>query len=560
MIIFIEKFHAMKPYLILAFLFMLVSCTDSNVVVTQRQPLVPVLKYNKHNNVLNLKVTNNDSSATRQIREFVISTEGTTYISDIASVSVFYTGSKETGINEKSQLITETSEINETIKLKSSFDLKGPENHFRISYTLKDEADISGLVSCSCESIFTDKGKGVVEQADEPVKQRIGVAVRKHNDDGVHTYRIPGLVTTNNGTLLACYDVRRDSRRDLQGNIDIGISRSTDGGSSWEPMMIALDMGEYGGLPKKFNGVSDAALLVDKKSGDVIVAGLWMHGVIDDNGKWVTGLTDTSRAWNHQWRTKGSQPGFDLNQTSQFLIARSKDNGRTWSEPVNLTRMCKKEEWWLWAPAPGNGITMENGTLVLPTQGRDKTGEPFSNITYSTDGGTIWKTSKPAYTNTTECAVAELEPGTLMLNMRNNRNRNNDGPDNGRAISVTGDMGETWTEHPTSRNALPEPVCMGSLYRHHYIENGEKKSILFFSNPDTKRGRHHITIKASTDNGETWPEKYRIMLDEGTGNGYSCITSVDNDHIGILYEGSQADMVFQKIRVSDFFSPRRTQR
>jgi sialidase-1 len=123
----------MKTYIVFAFLFILVSCTDKDVVVTQRQPLVPVLKYKEHNNVLNLKVTNNDSSAIRQIREFVISTEGTTNISDIASASVYYTGSKESGINEKSQLIAETSEINETIKLKSSFDLKGPENHFRIS-------------------------------------------------------------------------------------------------------------------------------------------------------------------------------------------------------------------------------------------------------------------------------------------------------------------------------------------------------------------------------------------------------------------------------------------
>ena len=332
---------------------------------------------------------------------------------------------------------------------------------------------------------------------------------------------------------------------------DIGVSRSTDGGSTWEPMVIALDMGEFGGLTQKFNGVSDAALLVDKNTGDIFVAGLWMYGVINDKGKWIENLSDTSQAWNHQWRNKGSQPGFDVKQTSQFLIARSTDDGKTWSEPVNLTRMCKKSEWWLWASAPGNGITMENGTLVLPTQGRNREGEPFSNITYSNDGGLTWKTSNPAYTNTTECAVVQLDDGSLMLNMRNNRNRNNEGPDNGRAIAVTTNMGETWTEHPTSLNALHEPVCMGSLYKHVFEEGGKKRSIFFFSNPDTKKGRHHITIKASIDNGATWPKEYQIMLDEGTGNGYSCLTAVDNDHIGILYESSQADLVFQKIKLSD---------
>jgi sialidase-1 len=67
-----------------------------------------------------------------------------------------------------------------------------------------------------------------------------------------------------------------------------------------------------------------------------------------------------------------------------------------------------------------------------------------------------WKTSSPAYTNTTECAVVQLDDGSLMLNMRNNRNRNNEGPDNGRAVAVTRNLGESWTMHPTSEKALPE--------------------------------------------------------------------------------------------------------
>jgi hypothetical protein len=126
----------------------------------------------------------------------------------------------------------------------------------------------------------TDHGHCSVDPADSLRHLRIGIAVRKHNNDNVHSYRIPGLVTTNNSTLLASYDVRRDSRRDLQGSIDIGINRSTDGGSTWEPMVIALDMGEGGGLPQKFNGISDAALLVDKNTGVIFAAGLWMYVVI----------------------------------------------------------------------------------------------------------------------------------------------------------------------------------------------------------------------------------------------------------------------------------------
>ena len=47
-------------------------------------------------------------------------------------------------------------------------------------------------------------------------------------------------------------------------------------------------------------------------------------------------------------------------------------------------------------------------------------------------------------------------------------------------------------------------------------------------------------------------KKYWIELDEGCGAGYSCITSVDDEHIGILYEGSQAHMTFQKIKIKEF--------
>src|SRR5690606_2923526 len=127
------------------------------------------------------------------------------------------------------------------------------------------------------------------------------------------------------------------------------------------------------------------------------------------------GLENNSKAWNHQWKNKGSQPGFGVKQTSQFLITKSTDDGRTWSDPINLTKMCKDPKWWLWAPARGHGITLHDGTLVFPTQGRDQTGLPFSTITYSKDGGTTWKATNPAAHNTTENMAVELGDGSIML-------------------------------------------------------------------------------------------------------------------------------------------------
>lgn len=371
------------------------------------------------------------------------------------------------------------------------------------------------------------------------------VAVRVAGQDGVNTYRIPGLNCSNKGTLLAVWDNRVDSARDLQGDIDIGLCRSLDGGKTWLPLQKVLDMGQWGGLPEKFNGVSDASVTVDRLTGRIWVAGLWMHGVLDGQGKWIEGLDETSKAWVHQWHSRGSQAGFEPKQTSQFMLSYSDDDGETWSEPINITSTTKREEWWLLAPAPGAGITMSDGTLVLPTQGRDAEGASFSNITYSKDRGKTWTTSNPAHTNTTECAVVELPDGSLMLNMRDNRNSKEKGDANGRAVYTTKDLGETWARHESSNGALIESVCMASLHRHDY----KGQTILFFCNPHTKEGRHHMTLQYSLDDGKTWT--LGPVLDAGHSYGYSCISSIDEETIGVLWEGSRAQMSFKAIPIAE---------
>ena len=144
----------------------------------------------------------------------------------------------------------------------------------------------------------------------------------------------------------------------------------------------------------------------------------------------------------------------------------------------------------------------------------------------------------------------QLNDGTIMLNMRDNRNRGKKEP-NGRRICVTSDLGENWIEHPTSRKALVEPTCMASLHKHKYTVNGEEKTILLFANPNDYKTRDKLTLKVSFDDGLTWPEEHWILFDEYRSSGYSSITSVDKDTIGILYESSQADMAYIQIKLSE---------
>ncbi len=524
------------------------------LVFSQQQYQVPVLIKKKDNPVLRIMIRNTGQKESFT-EGFQLNLSGTTDLKDIRQIRLYYAGNDSSFTNlsniGKLKLLDSKDRLS-TIMWMGDQDLSIGINVFWVSVELNDKADPLHKIFVRAIASMQGHQNPVAIPRIEGVPLRIGYALRQHNQDGVHTYRIPGLATGKDGTLLAIYDVRRESGRDLQGNIDIGLSRSKDKGNSWQPMQIAIDMGQWGGLPEKFNGVSDANILVDKNTGHIFIAGLWMHGVLNAQGKWIEGLNEDSTAWNHQWRDKGSQPGFDVKQSAQFLIVKSEDNGKTWGKPVNLTTMCKQVDWWLWAPAPGQGITLQDGTLVFPTQGRDKTGKAFSNITYSKDGGKTWKTSNAAERlSTTENMAVELSDGSIMLNMRFGKNRTDTGSTNGRAIAVTHNLGESWEQHPSSRGALIEPTCMASIIRHDYVEKGKKKSVLLFSNPDSKTTRHRMTIKVSYDDGKTWVDSKKILLDEGKSRGYSCLTSIDNNTIGILYESSMADMVFQKVSLKE---------
>ena len=287
-----------------------------------------------------------------------------------------------------------------------------------------------------------------------------------------------------------------------------------------------MSFGETGGLPAAQNGVGDPSILVDTKTNAVWIVAAWTHGM------------GNQRAW---W---SSCPGMDKEHTAQLVMTKSTDDGKTWSAPVNITRQVKHPSWRFLLQGPGRGITMLDGTLVFPIQFIDSTNVPNAGIMYSKDRGETWHVHNHARTNTTEAQVAEVEPGVLMLNMRDNRGGS-------RAVAVTKDLGKTWTEHPSSRKALQEPVCMASLISVKAEDNVSGKDLLLFSNPNTTKGRSHITIKASLDGGISWLPEHQVLLDEEGSWGYSCLTMIDKETVGILYESSVAHMTFQAVRLKD---------
>lgn len=416
---------------------------------------------------------------------------------------------------------------NRTIVLKGEQKLFPGYNFFWVSLEMQPSASLQTKVTADITSVKADGKENPTKLvSDKNIERRMGIGVRHAGDDGSAAFRIPGLVTTNKGTLLGVYDVRYNSSVDLQEHIDIGLSRSTDGGKTWEKMRLPLAFGEYDGLPAAQNGVGDPSILVDTKTNTVWIVAAWTHGM------------GNQRAW---W---SSHPGMDLNHTAQLVMAKSTDDGKTWSAPINVTEQVKLPEWYFLLQGPGRGITTSDGTLVFPIQFIDKTRIPNAGIMYSKDRGETWKIHNYARTNTTEAQVAEVEPGVLMLNMRDNRGGS-------RAVYTTTDFGQTWKEHESSRTALIEPVCMASLISVKAKDNVLGKDLLIFSNPNSTSARKDMTIKISMDGGKTWSADHQLLLDEDYNWGYSCLTMIDKETIGILYESSVAHMTFQSIKLKD---------
>lgn len=505
--------------------------------VTAEQPVTPALIGSQFSPILRINVQTTGNRQLLSVRRVRVALTGTTHLGDIQRLELRSSGAASQPNYQDAerffahaQPLGEPAESAAAVTFSGELELASGQNTFWLTATLAPDADHAGTIHAQLEALETSDGQ--VHRVNAPVAsrgQRIGVALRNSGQDGVAAYRIPGLVTTNRGTLIAVYDIRRDGWGDLPADIDVGMSRSTDGGRTWEPMRVIMDLGN----DRRWlgDGVGDPSVLVDRQTGTIWVAGVWSHG-------------------NQGFH--GSRPGLDPEETAQLMLVRSDDDGLTWSDPINITRQVKDPDWRLLLQGPGCGITTRKGLLVFPAQFVDADGLPHATLIHSRDRGETWQIGTSARSNTTEAQVVELADGTLMLNMRDNRGGS-------RAVAVSDDLGQTWKEHPTNRAALPEPVCQASLISitPHNLSRPDYRAgadWLVFSNPAVAGGpRRNLTIKGSVDQGMSWPATHQLLIDEGISAGYSCLTRIDEQTLGILFEGSLANMVFMRIPLADVF-------
>jgi len=486
------------------------------ITITASSPVVPVLKGLESNPLLRVLIYIPAGEKEISFKRISAKINSAALLS-VEKIDVYFTD-QEPLFASKNKL---TSIHPTALNLGFDLDIKlKPGVHYIwFSAKLKDEADIDSKIEFHVNQVedATAKKYSINEEGQGFVK-RLGVVVKKGGESGINTFRIPGITTTDKGSLIAVYDIRYKNSGDLPGNIDVGMSRSTDGGKSWAPMKVIMDMGE----PNENNGVGDPAVLFDPVSKKIWAAALWSKG-------------NRSIA--------GSKPGLSEDITGQLVLVSSDDDGLTWSAPKSITKNVKDPAWNLFFDGPGSGIAMADGKLVFAAQYWDENAMPYSTLMYSTDHGLTWKTENGPKPNTTESQIIETTPGVLMLNMRDNRG-------SFRSVATTADMGKTWTEHHTSYNALQDPVCMASFIKANVQIKGRQKEVVFFGNNNTQYNRYNLTIKASLDLGESWSKNNELLIDDRKFYGYSSLTKIDEQTIGFFYEGLK-DLYFVRIPVSE---------
>jgi sialidase-1 len=321
-------------------------------------------------------------------------------------------------------------------------------------------------------------------------------------EGGYHTYRIPSVIVTKDGSLLAFAEGRKKSTSDT-GDIDLVWRRSTDGGATWSEMKVLWD--------DEGNTCGNPCPVVDQATGTIWLLLTWNDGQINE---------------------ARIQAGFGTDARRVF-VCHSKDDGQTWTTPENITEQTKDKSWSWYATGPGNGIQLtqgeHKGRLVIPCDHKiPAPGEAksYSHVIYSDDHGQSWQLGGKTAEHCNECEVVELTNGDLLLCMRSHdRNVKR------RWLSTSTDGGDTWST-PVQSDTLIEPICQASLRRCRWPTKSEP-GVLLFSNPASTSQRAKLTIRASYDDGKSWPVAKELY---SGGSAYSCLTVLPNGAIGCLYE------------------------
>ena len=355
---------------------------------------------------------------------------------------------------------------------------------------------------------------------DEPIQEALWTS----GQGGYHTYRIPAIIQTTEGTLLAFCEGRRGGRGDA-GDIDLLMKRSKDRGKTWSDQAVVWNDAR--------NTCGNPCPVVDRTTGVIWLFSTWNRG--DDHESQI--IAQKSK------------------DTRRVFVLSSEDDGLTWTTPREVTTAVKKPDWTWYATGPGSGVQIERGDfagrLVLACDHIEaNTKHYYSHVVFSDDHGKTWQLggSTPRH-QVNECEVVELTDGRLLLNMRNY-----DRAQRKRQVAFSSDGGVTWSGQRFDATLI-EPICQASVVRYSW-PGPDKRNVILFSNPASAGQRINMTVRASMDDGLTWPMKRSLH----TGpSAYSDLVVLGNRQILCLYECGKKNpyetITLARLKLADLQTP-----
>lgn len=407
--------------------------------------------------------------------------------------------------------------------------------------------------------------------------------------EGSAAYRIPSMITTTKGTVIAGIDARIVDTRDNPNEIETFIRRSTDNGETWKD---AQKLVKYPGEGLDGAAAIDTAIIQDEETETIWLLvchtpggiGLWNsdigigfdqdgNRVLYDKDKNAYTLTTSGEVYNangektaytvdelgnvfDSGEEKGNiyfKEGVDPNEsllearTSFLQVIKSNDDGETWSDPIELNTQVK-EEWMAFIGAgPGRGIQLKHGEkkgrIAFPIYFSNKHRKMSCAVIYSDDNGQTWNRGEsPNDGRTFNGETLNAEDLTTdhsdltesqLVEMPNGElhvyMRNHTGKQRV-AFAISKDGGETWSD-VTYKEELIDPTCQSTILK--YSDLGDGKTRLIFVNPSHENARKDGVVRLSEDGGKTWP--YQKPINQGSFI-YSCLTELENGEIGLSYE------------------------
>ena len=432
------------------------------------------------------------------------SLQGTSDVDDVKSVKIYSTGTSPVFDNRDLQnavLLADVEPSLDVTDCQINAEIVSGVNYLWITVEMADDATEGNVIDAELYSVSTPSQTFEIVNPSPSGDREIILAhtlLFQPGDYNSTNYRIPGVVTAKDGSIVAVTDKRKYNQGDLPEDIDIVCRRSTDGGHTWsEPYTIAQGTGYNHGF------------------GDCVLA--WTN---DDNGL-IAGFVGGVGLWN-------STPSNPI----RSYIARSYDNGQTWTEPEDITDFifgsnCVVPEHRTWRASffgSGNGLITSTGRIMFVAAIRETTAQSLNNYAvYSDDNGITWHVSGRASVSGDEAKVTELVDGRILMSIRHNGKR---------WYNISNDGGETWQSSTSTWNDITAPACNGDMIRYTSVNQGFNKNRLLHSVPFGS-SRTDVSVYISYDEGETWPVRKCIVP---YSSAYSSLCVLPDGTIGLYVE------------------------